>query len=194
MPSLNHNYQKAVNKNEALIEWIKDQYKNGSEIASMCTGAFLLAATGLLNGKSCSTHWGFADTLKNMFPKIKVEADRLITDEGGIYTNGGAYSFLNLVLYLVEKYFDRQTSIYCSKVFQIEMDRERQSEFIIFRGQKEHQDEVVKKHKPTLKRTLMRRYPLKNFQKSWLWEEGILTEDLLKPLTIHRSNIYKESK
>jgi transcriptional regulator GlxA family with amidase domain len=145
IPSLNHNYQKAISGNEAMIDWIKDQYKLGAEIASMCTGAFLLASTGLLNGKRCSTHWAFAGTLKSMFPQIQVEADKLITHEEGIYTNGGAYSFLNLVLYLVEKYYDRQTAIYCSKVFQIEMDRQSQSEFIIFRGQKSHDDEVIKK-------------------------------------------------
>jgi len=69
----------------------------------------------------------------------------LITDESGIYTNGGAYSFLNLMIYLVEKYFDRRTAIFCSKVFQIEMDRNSQSAFAIFTGQKLHGDEMVKK-------------------------------------------------
>ena len=67
----------------------------------------------------------------------------LITDENGIYTNGGAYSFLNLVIYLVEKYYNRQTAIYCSKIFQIEMDRNNQSAFTIFTGQKSHGDEMV---------------------------------------------------
>src|SRR4030095_1434695 len=80
-----------------------------------------------------------------MFPKVNLQTDKLITDENGIYTNGGAYSFLNLVLYLVEKYYDRQTAIFCSKVFQIEIDRQSQSAFIIFKGQKMHGDEVVRK-------------------------------------------------
>lgn len=52
-----------------------------------------------------------------MFPEVNVGKDELITDESGIYTNGGAYSFLNLLIYLVEKYFDRQAAIYCSKIF-----------------------------------------------------------------------------
>ena len=80
-----------------------------------------------------------------MFPKVNLQIDKLITDEKGIYTNGGAYSFLNLIIYLVEKYYDRQTAIYCSKVFQIEMDRNSQSSFSIFTGQKLHDDDVVKK-------------------------------------------------
>jgi transcriptional regulator GlxA family with amidase domain len=144
IPSLNHNYQKAVNENKELISWIAEQYKNGAEIASVCTGAYLLASTGLLDGKSCSTHWIVADNFRSMFPKVNLQTDKLITDENGIYTNGGAYSFLNLLIYLVEKYYDRQTAIYCSKVFQIEMDRQSQSEFIIFKGQKLHGDDMVK--------------------------------------------------
>lgn len=145
IPSLNHNYQKTVKQNQSLIAWIEKQYKQGAAVASICTGAFLLASSGLLDGKTCSTHWSAADNLRMMFPGINVQTDKLITDENGIYTNGGAYSFLNLIIYLVEKYFDRQTAIFCSKVFQIEMDRQSQSAFIIFKGQKSHEDEVVKK-------------------------------------------------
>jgi len=144
IPSLNHNYESALKGNGELVTWIAEQNKKGAEIASVCTGAFLLASTGLLNGKTCSTHWAVADVFRKMFPDVNLQTDKLITDENGIYTNGGAYSFLNLLIYLVEKYYDRQTAIYCSKVFQIEMDRQSQSEFIIFKGQKLHGDEMVK--------------------------------------------------
>ncbi|MDJ1468869.1 helix-turn-helix domain-containing protein [Cytophagaceae bacterium DM2B3-1] len=143
IPSLNHNYQLAVAGNELLIEWMEKQYKNGAAIASICTGAFLLASSGLLDGKSCSTHWSAADHFRNLFPNVHLQPDRLITDENGIYTNGGAYSFLNLMIYLIEKYYDRQTAIFCSKVFQIEIDRQSQSAFVIFTGQKLHGDEMV---------------------------------------------------
>jgi transcriptional regulator GlxA family with amidase domain len=143
IPSLNHNYETAVKENPSMISWIKQQYIQGAEIASICTGAFLLASTGLLNGKNCSTHWSAAEDLGKLFPEIKLQTDQLITDENGIYTNGGAYSFLNLVIYLIEKYYDRPTAIFCSKVFQIEMDRQTQSPFSIFTGQKQHTDEMV---------------------------------------------------
>ncbi len=143
IPSLNHNYQKSLKGNRILIEWLTQQYKNGAEIATICSGAFLLASTGLLDGKKCSTHWSVADSFRTMFPKVNLQTDKLITEENGIYTNGGAYSFLNLMLHLVEKYYNRQTAIYCSKVFQIEMDRNSQSAFTIFTGQKSQGDEVV---------------------------------------------------
>jgi len=128
-----------------MMNWIAKQYKEGAEIASMCSGVFMLASVGLLDGKECSTHWSFAESFRTMFPKVNLQTDHLITDENGIYTNGGAYSFLNLVIYLIEKYYDRQTAIYCSKIFQIEMDRNSQSPFAIFTGQKQHDDEVVQK-------------------------------------------------
>lgn len=143
IPSLNHNYQKAIKVNQLLVDWIAQQYKQGAEVASICTGAFMLAATGLLDGRNCSTHWSAANHFRTMFPNVNLQADKLITDEYGIYTNGGAYSFLNLVIYLVEKYFGRQTAVFCSKVFQIEMDRNSQSAFSIFTGQKSHDDEMV---------------------------------------------------
>lgn len=144
IPSLNHNYHIAVKGNKLVIDWISKQYREGAEIASICTGAFMLASSGLLDGKTCSTHWSAADSFRTMFPKVNLQTDKLITDENGIYTNGGAYSFLNLIIYLVEKYYDRQTAIFCAKVFQIEIDRQSQSAFIIFKGQKLHEDEIVK--------------------------------------------------
>ena len=154
IPSLNHNYKLAVDENESILEWLEKQYKRGAEIATICTGAFMLAAAGLLDGRSCSTHWSVAENFRLTFPKVKLEIDQLITDEKGIYTNGGAYSFLNLMIYLVEKYYDRRTAIYCSKVFQIEMDRNTQSEFAIFTGQKKHDDEMVQQAQAYIEKNL----------------------------------------
>ena len=143
IPSLSHDYTDIIENNPALISWIKEQYKNGAEIATICTGAFLLAATGLLDGKTCSTHWNAENEFRRMFPNIHLQIDKLITADKGIYTNGGAFSFLHMLLFLVEKYFDRQTAIFCSKVFQIDIDRTSQSPFYIFEPQKSHGDELV---------------------------------------------------
>ena len=143
IPAVGYDYDNVIKDNTALIDWIKEQYKTGAELASICTGAFLLAATGLLEGKNCATHWNAAADFKRMFPNIQLHTDKLITAGQGIYTNGGAYSFLNLALFLVEKYFDRETAVYCSKVFQIEMDRTSQSPFFIFQAQKNHGDELI---------------------------------------------------
>src|SRR5258706_2973561 len=173
IPSLNYNYQKTVKENRMVIDWIEKQYKHGAEIASICTGAFLLASSGLPDGKTCFKHWAFADDFRTMFPKGNLQADKLITDEHGIYTNGGAYSFLNLVIYLVEKYYDRQTAIFCSKVFQIEMDRQSQSAFTIFTGQKLHGDEMVQQAQAYIESNL---------------DERISVEDLSSRFAVGRRN------
>src|SRR3546814_747083 len=104
IPAISHDFREPVMENSPLVGWIKKQYKNGAEVASMCTGAMILASTGILDGKKCSVHWNSADRLRKLFPRVSVQPDRLITDEYGIYTNGGGYSFLNLVIYLIEKF------------------------------------------------------------------------------------------
>jgi transcriptional regulator GlxA family with amidase domain len=162
IPSLNHNYSEALKNNDKLVEWIKLQYENGAEVASICTGVFLLASSGLLNGKVCSTHWAVAENFRTMFPDVNLQTDKLITDEQGIYTNGGAYSFLNLLIYLIEKYYDRQTAIFCSKVFQIEPDRQSQSEFTIFTGQKQHGDENIRKVQAYIENNLHEKISVEN--------------------------------
>ena len=162
IPSLARDFRKVVEGNHLLLDWVTTHYRSGSEVATMCTGAFMLASAGLLDGRSCATHWSAADTFRSMFPDVNLKAETLITDEKGIYTNGGAYSFLNLVIYLIEKYFDRQTAIYCSKVFQVEMDRHSQSEFMIFKGQKSHGDDVVKKAQTYLETNLQEKISVDN--------------------------------
>ncbi len=145
IPALaHHELEATVEKNKAVVNWIRQQYFQGAEVASICTGAFLLASTGLLDGRSCSTHWNAADQFREMFPAVKLQTEKLITDEQGIYTNGGAFSFLNLMLYLVEKYYDRETAVYCAKVFQVDIDRSSQSPFTIFNGQKHHTDTEIR--------------------------------------------------
>lgn len=158
---------------QAMFDWINQQYKAGAEVATMCAGAFILAATGIMDGKSCSTHWSFVDRFKDLHPKVNLHSDKLITDEDGVYTNGGAYSFLNLVIYLVEKYYDRPTAIYCSKVFQIEIERNSQSAFAIFTGQKLHGDTMVQQAQDYIENSI---------------DQKISVEDLCAKFAIGRRN------
>jgi len=145
IPAVHGDIPTSLKMNHAFIPWIVDQYKQGAEIASLCTGAFLFASTGLLKGKKCSTHWIAADAFRRAFPDVKLQPENIITDEMGMYTSGGAYTFLNLMMYLVEKFCGREMAVYCSKLMEIEIDRKSQSPFAIFVGQKEHEDEPIKK-------------------------------------------------
>lgn len=144
IPALDGDMRTALEMNRDFLPWITKQYKSGAEIASLCIGAFLLASTGLLKGKKCATHWMVANQFRQMFPDVNLVAEKIITDEGGIYSSGGAYSYLNLILYLIEKHAGREIAILCSKVFAIEIERYSQSAFAIFQGQKEHGDQPIK--------------------------------------------------
>src|SRR5690606_11400835 len=115
IPALFGDMKQAIAANKKLLPWIKDQYNHGAEVASLCVGAFLLASTGLLNGKKCSTHWGFQNEFSDLFPEVEVIDGSIVTEEDRLYSSGGAMSYWNLLLYLVEKYTDRETAILASK-------------------------------------------------------------------------------
>lgn len=179
IPALDGDLTQAIEHNRDFIPWMIGQYKNGSEIASLCVGAFLLASTGLLKGKRCATHWMAANDFIKMFPDVTLVTEKIITDEQGIYSSGGAFSYLNLILYLVEKYAGRTMAILCAKVFAIEMERDTQSSFIIFQGQKDHEDDAIKK---------AQLYIEKNFH------ERILVDDLATMVALSRRNLERRFK
>jgi len=145
IPAIHGDIHPVLESNKDFVPWIRNMYNGGAEIASLCVGSFLLAKTGLLNGRKCATHWIAADEFRRMFPEVNLVPDKIITDEQGLYSSGGAYSGLNLLLYLVEKYAGRDIAILCSKVFQIEFERNSQSQFMIFNAQKDHEDDQIKK-------------------------------------------------
>jgi transcriptional regulator GlxA family with amidase domain len=144
IPAIFGDKSKIIEDNKEFVPWLIQQYKQGAGVASLCIGAFLLASTGLLNGRKVATHWVEADNFREMFPDVILVPDKIITDEQGIYTSGGAYSWLNLVLYLIEKFAGRDMAIVCSKLFEIQIERNSQSAFMIFNPQKQHEDEVIK--------------------------------------------------
>ena len=144
IPAMHGDQQEAFRRNEAFVPWILEQYSKGAEIASFCIASFFLAGTGLLNGKQCATHWRFANDFRNMYPEARLVDDKIMTEDSRIYTSGGAYSYLNLVVYLIEKYAGRDIAILISKAFMIDIDKHSQSPFIIFSGQKDHPDELIR--------------------------------------------------
>jgi transcriptional regulator GlxA family with amidase domain len=179
IPAVHGDLKKVIAVNEALIPWIIKQYKGGAEVVSLCIGAFILASTGLLNGRSCTTHWIAAEEFRAMFPEVNLMPYKIITDEHGIYTSGGAYSSLNLILYLVEKYAGRDAALQSSKVFEIDINRNSQSPFIMFSGQKEHEDEPIRKAQEFIE---------KNFQ------ERITVDQLADMLALGRRNLERRFK
>jgi len=145
IPAFFDNQEAALEANKEFIPWILEQYGNGAEIASFCIGTFFLARTGLLNGKQCATHWRYANEFRLLFPEANLVDGKILTEDDRIYTSGGAYSYLNLLVYLIEKHAGREMAIVTAKSFMIDIDRSSQSPFMIFQGQKAHEDDEIKK-------------------------------------------------
>ncbi len=144
IPAISGDIRRAIDRNKDFLPWIIQQYENGSEIASLCIGSFLLASTGLLNGRECSSHWLTAGEFRQMFPEVTLVDGRIVTEQQGLYSSGGATSYWNLLLYLIEKHAGRDIAITASKIYALEIDRKSQSPFVMFNGQKNHDDVPIK--------------------------------------------------
>lgn len=179
IPAIDGEINSALEKNKDFIPWIIKHYKNGAEVASLCLGAFLLAATGLVNGKKCATHWMAANSFRQLYPEVELVTEKIITDEQGIYSSGGAFSYLNLILHLIDKFAGHEMAVLSAKVFAIEIERQNQLSFTIFQGQKEHEDEPVKKAQEFIE---------KNYQ------DKITVEQLTSMLAIGRRNFERRFK
>ncbi|MEO5648380.1 MAG: helix-turn-helix domain-containing protein [Ginsengibacter sp.] len=179
IPAIDGDMQQALEANKDFIPWITQQYKNGAEVASLCLGAFLLASTGLLKGRKCATHWMAENAFRNMFPDVELVTEKIITDDHGIYSSGGAFSYLNLILYLIEKYVGRDIAVLSAKIFAIEIERNSQLSFTIFQGQKEHNDEPIKKAQEFIE---------DNFR------DKIMVDDLAAMLALGRRNLERRFK
>lgn len=169
----------AIKKNQSLMPWIVDQYNKGAEIASLCAGTFLLAATGLLNGKKCSTHWGLHNEFRQMFPDAQLIEGNVITEEKRIYSSGGAQSYWNLMLYLLEKHTNRYTAVLAAKHFAVDIDRTSQAMYAMFTGQKIHNDNAILR---------AQEYIEKNYQ------DRLSVEELSKVATIGRRTFERRFK
>ncbi|MCB0669892.1 MAG: helix-turn-helix domain-containing protein [Saprospiraceae bacterium] len=169
-----------LERNREFIPWIrKMHYDREAEVASLCLGAFLLAKTGLVNGKECSTHWAFVDQFEQMFPEVNLQPHRIITEDAGVYSSGGSYSFLNLVLHLVQKYNGKDVANWAAKMFEIEIDRTDQGPFFIFQGQKSHEDILVKE---------IQHYIEENYQ------ESFSLDDLSHRFNLSKRNLIRRFK
>ena len=126
-----------------IVEWLRQKHVQGSCLASFCTGAFLLAATGLLDGKTATTHWGLAARLQQMYPKVKVAPHRLIADEGTLLTSGGSHGAMDLCLHLVQRFASKKIAMQCAKVMVRDFESRFQSPYAVFLQEKNHCDAEI---------------------------------------------------
>lgn len=145
IPAFNSDPDLVLSKNGAVIEWLRAQHAAGRQLGSLCFGAYFLAEAGLLQGQDCCSHWLAIPDLQLRYPEVHFLPDTLMTDRDGICTSGGALLSWNLVLYVIEKFAGRDLAVAVSKMFNIDLDRGRQSHFTVFNGQRRHGDAGILK-------------------------------------------------
>ena len=156
------NIEKTMKYQGETVDWLTYHYGRGTHIASICTGAFVLAETGLLNGKTATTHWGSADEFRQRYPRIDLKPERLITDEGDLFCSGGMNAGSDLSLYLVEKYCGHEVALQSSKTMISDIGRTLQTPYSIFQFQKDHNDTQILSAQKLLE---------ENFDQSYSYEE-----------------------
>jgi transcriptional regulator GlxA family with amidase domain len=98
-------------QDRALLAWLSRMASRVRRLGSVCTGTFILAAAGLLDGKRATTHWAWCDTLAAMHPRVRVESDPIFVRDGRVYTSAGVTSGMDLALALVEEDFGRHVAL-----------------------------------------------------------------------------------
>jgi len=165
IPSVGDDVLSSLTSLRAFVPWIKECSAHGVRLVSMCTGSFLLGETGLLNGRSATTHWAFADLFRRTYPQVNLLPDRLIVDEGNIITAGASTAFLDVALYLLELYCGREAAILTAKVLLIEMGRYSQLPYTIFSKQKMHKDQQILRAQQFVENHLARQITVEDLAK-----------------------------
>ncbi|TDO97740.1 GlxA family transcriptional regulator [Flavobacterium sp. 245] len=137
------NMSEMIAKNKDFIPWLKKQHQSGAELASFCTGAFLFAASGLLNEKLATTHVDACSAFTKAFPLVKLKPEETLTADGSLYTSGGSTSSFHLLVLLVQKYCGNEIAVQIAKIFSIDLNRYKQSYFSTFRPNHLHNDTLV---------------------------------------------------
>lgn len=127
-------------KAEEISEWLIDRYRKKTNIAAMCTGTFILAGTGLLDGKIATTNWQFARRFRRRYPKVHLRMDRILTEEAGLTCSGAATSMYNLGLHIIRTCGSDELASVCSKALLVDPNRDSQSPYSIFTARKDHGD------------------------------------------------------
>jgi len=160
IPTTGIDVENVVERNAAVVPWLRRWHKRGAAIASVCSGVGLIAATGMLDGKRATTHWGLAERFREKYPQVRWMPELMVTEDRGFYCGGGVHAALDLSLYLVEKFCGHDVAIQTAKALLIETPRAWQSGFAIVPLKTQHSDETISRAQEWLHENFQRDFPL----------------------------------
>lgn len=142
-PSLDSRRESQEQNN--LGHWLVSQHQQGCILCSICAGALLLGDAGLLDERTATTHWALAEEFSAQFPRVRLDTDRLLIDEGDIITAGGLMAWTDLGLRLIEKYLGAQIMLQTARFFLIDPSGREQKHYSRFIPNFRHGDKAVLK-------------------------------------------------
>jgi transcriptional regulator GlxA family with amidase domain len=145
VPALDPDVGEQMEKNRRAVPFLRRAFQRGADLASACTGAFLLAEAGVLDGRLATTHWAFQSLFASRYPRVRLAPQAVMVDAGRVLTAGGATSFLNLTLVLIERLLGPEVARAASKMFLIDVNKSPQGAYAMFSTQQAHSDEVVQR-------------------------------------------------
>lgn len=128
-----------------FFNWIIDRYEDGIPIATLCTGTFILAETGLLDDRIATTNWLYTRMFRRRFPRVHLKPDRILTRDKGLICSGTVSAFYHLGLHMIENFGSTDLAAQCSKVFLVDTNRTSQASYAIFNVNKSHDDPAILK-------------------------------------------------
>ena len=143
IPTIAGDIQQTLERNAELLPWIVKQAELGADIASNCTGAFLLAETGLLDNRLATTHWGFINEFGERYPNVDLQTDQLITSDGQYFCSGGGMAWLDMALFLIERYCGYDVAIASAKSNVMDITKASGSTYCSIPGRRYHQDSAI---------------------------------------------------
>ena len=152
VPSSGYVPSKLGNYPENIKAWLRFHHSKKRDIASGCTGAFVLAEAGILDHRLATTHWGYAAYFRKKYPLVRLRSDMMITEDKNLFCSGGGSAGIDLVLHLIERYNGMETANYCAKLLLLERNRTTQMPFSVFHEKKNHQDAQMAKAQETIER------------------------------------------
>jgi len=160
IPSTGVSVDDVVERNAAVVPWLRRWRKRGVAIASVCSGVGLVAATGLLDGRRATTHWGLAERFREKYPKVRWMPELMVTEDRGLYCGGGVHAALDLSLHLVERFCGHDIAMQSAKALLIETPRAWQAGFGIVPLKTEHSDDAISGAQEWLHENFHRTFPL----------------------------------
>ncbi len=160
IPTIGGDIDEVLNDTQPLLVHIKRLQKMGADIAANCTGNFLLAQTGLLNNKTATTHWGYAEKFEAMFPNVNLQPEKMVTEDDTVYCAGGGMAWIDLSILLIERYCGHQIASNTAKSHVLDVSRTSQTVYASSRQRRFHTDKDIKAVQSFLEKNLQRKCKL----------------------------------